>query len=332
VVNPPRSTRSTRSSSPRTGRHRGCSIRSKGVLALMSLIWVVATGPSWADGHEPGKPVQKSDNALIIQADFAGLVMTGVAYSVDKDLDVFNVRPLIPLYDIPAASASLAYNAQTWPAGTVFVSVVDPGVGTARKSVVLKTNSGQYFVSPDNGSLSGPASAYGIEAVREIDETVNRIPGSQWSHTFHGRDVYSYTGARLAAGVISFEQVGPLLPAAVMQLQTAPGSFSDGVFSGHVAGGTGRLGNVYFNIDRDLFATAGAEYGDVFHVEITHNESAVFSAEMPYAKSFGSVPVGKNLMFINSSGDLSLAINQGNFAERYGIGSGTDWTVKVTQR
>jgi len=144
-------------------------------------------------------------NALVLQADFAGLVMTGVAYSVSKELDLFNVRPLIPLYDIRAASRSLTYNAQTWPEGTVFVSVVDPGVGTARKSVVLKAKNGLYFVSPDNGSLSGPAEAYGIEAVREIDESVNRRPGSEWSHTFHGRDVYSYTGARLAAGVISFE-------------------------------------------------------------------------------------------------------------------------------
>ena len=121
---------------------------------------------------------EDSDNALLIQADFAGLVMTGVAHSVSKDLVVYNVRPLIPLYDIRAASASMAYNAQTWPAGTVFVSVVDPGVGTDRKSVVLQTQNDLYFVSPDNGSLSGPATAYGIEAVREIDESVNRFPAA----------------------------------------------------------------------------------------------------------------------------------------------------------
>ena len=76
-------------------------------------------------------------NTLVLQADFAGLVMTGVAKSVSKDLEVFNVRPLVPLYDIRAASQSLAYNAQTWPAGTVFVSVVDPGVGTARTPALL---------------------------------------------------------------------------------------------------------------------------------------------------------------------------------------------------
>jgi len=310
------------------------TLRSISLALVGSFLWVAISTPLWAAGHDSASDnsVPNASNALIIQADFAGLVMTGVAHSVSKDLDVFNVRPLIPLYDIPAASASLAYNAQTWPAGTVFVSVVDPGVGTARKSVVLKTKTGLYFVSPDNGSLSGPASAYGIDAVREIDESVNRIPGSHWSHTFHGRDVYSYTGARLAAGVISFEQVGPLLPASVIELKTAPGSFDDGVFSGHVAGGTGRLGNIFFNIDKDLFAAAEPSYGDVFHVEISHNASVVFSAEMPYARSFGSVAMGENLMFINSSGDLSLAINQGNFSETFGIGSGTGWSVKVSQR
>lgn len=203
------------------------------------------------------KPTQtssapKTTNALVIQADFSGLVMTGVAYSVSKDLEIFNVRPLIPLYDIRAASQSLEYNAQTWPEGTVFVSVVDPGVGTARKSVVLKTKKGHYFVSPDNGSLAGPAESYGIEAIREIDESINRRKDTDWAHTFHGRDVYSYTGARLAAGVISFEEVGPLLESKVILLDKAQARLEDGVLYGEVSGGTGRLGNVEFSIDRPV--------------------------------------------------------------------------------
>jgi hypothetical protein len=274
----------------------------------------------------------ENQSALLIQADFAGLVMTGVAYSVSEELDIYNVRPLIPLYDIAAASASLEYNAQTWPAGTVFVSVVDPGVGTVRKSVVLKTKTGLYFVSPDNGSLSGPAEAYGIEAVREIDEAVNRIPGSQWSHTFHGRDVYSYTGARLAAGVISFAQVGPELAAEVIRLEVAPGSFDKGVLTGYVAGGTGRLGNIFFNIDRALFTQTGAEYGDQFSLKIHHNNKLIWHGSLPYARSFGSVAKGSNLLFMNSSGALSVAINQGNFANSYNISSGIDWTVRLQRK
>jgi len=283
-------------------------------------------------GCETEISVTPDEHALVIQADFAGLVMTGVAHSVSKDLDVYNVRPLIPLYNIRAASDSLAYNAQTWPAGTVFVSVVDPGVGTDRKSVVLKTDNDLYFVSPDNGSLSGPADAYGIAAVREIDENVNRIPGSDWSHTFHGRDVYSYTGARLAAGVISYDEVGPLLDAEVIRLPELGARLEDGVLYGSVSGGTGRLGNISFSIDRHLFATLNAEFGAMFDVVIMNGGETVWQGSLPYVKSFGDVPLGDNLLFINSSGETSIAVNQGSFAATFGIGEGPEWTIEIRQQ
>ena len=295
---------------------------------FIAAIATIVLAASAAAGHHE-KP---ENNALIIQADFEGMVMAGVAKSVSKELEVFNVRPLIPLYDIRAASETLAYNAQTWPEGTVFVSVVDPGVGTARKSVVLETQNGLYFVSPDNGTLSGVADAYGISAVREIDETVNRRPNTEWAHTFHGRDVYSYTGARLAAGVISFEQVGPLLEPEVIRLEISVGSYEDRVFEGQVAGGVDRLGNIYFNIDRELFERDAPEYGDVYEIAISNNERIVWEGAMPYAKSFGAVSVGENLLFINSSGLLSIAINQGNFAEANGIGYGPDWRISIRKR
>ena len=271
-------------------------------------------------------------NALIIQADFPGLVMAGVAYSVSKDLEIFNVQPLIPLYDIRAASSSLEYNSQSWPSGTVFVSVVDPGVGTSRKSVVLKTKGGQYFVSPDNGSLSAVANTYGIEAIREIDESVNRIEGSGWSHTFHGRDVYSFTGARLAAGVISFEEVGPLLEPKVIVLETPEAYLEQGKLYGVVTGGTGRLGNVSFNIDRHLFTQLEPSYGEIFTVTITNDDEVVWAGDLPYVRSFGDVPVGDNLLFVNSSSEMSLAINQGQFANKYGISAGDDWKVQVSKK
>jgi len=272
----------------------------------------------------------KSNNALVLQADFSGVVMLGVARTVSKELDVYNIRPLIPLYDIKAASDSLAYNAQTWPRGTVFVSVVDPGVGTPRKSVVLRTKNDLYFVSPDNGSLSGPAAQYGIAEVREIDESVNRIPGSQWAHTFHGRDVYSYTGARLAAGVIGYEEVGPKLPSVVIELPRATGRLEDGVLYGHVAGGIGRLGNVFFSIDRALFETFEPTLGENYNLTINQGSRVVWQGSIPYVKSFGGVPVGENLLFVDSSGNLSAAINQGNFADENGItDAGPDWQITL---
>ena len=271
-------------------------------------------------------------NALVMQADFAGVVMTGVAVSVSNQLAIYNLRPLIPLYNIRAASESLAYNAQTWPAGTVFVSVVDPGVGTARKSVVMKTKNGLFFVSPDNGSLSAAAQQYGIDAVREIDESVNRRPGSEWSHTFHGRDVYSYTGARLAAGVIAFSGVGPLIEPAVVMLAALDAKLEDGVLKGFVAGGTGRLGNAWFSIDRDLFKKIKPQYGELFRVVIRNDDSVVWQDSVPYTKSFADVPIGNNLLFVNSSGKTSMAINQGNFAHRFHIGTGKSWRVEISRQ
>ncbi len=294
------------------------------IALIITLLSITLAAP--ADEAKPGK------NALLIQADFAGLVMTGVAYSVSKDLDVYNVRPLIPLYNIREASASMAYNAQTWPAGTVFVSVVDPGVGTDRKSVVLQTQNGLYFVSPDNGSLSGPATAYGIEAVREIDESVNRIPGSEWSHTFHGRDVYSYTGARLAAGVISYAEVGPLLEPQVIMLEEMGARLERGVLYGYVSGGTGRLGNISFSIDRHLFEEIDPAYGEIYDVVIRNIGEVAWEGSLPYTKSFGDVPLGDNLLFVNSSGSTSIAVNQGNFADKYGIGSGDNWTIEIRKQ
>lgn len=296
----------------------------KRIAVIITLLSITLAAP--ADEAKPGK------NALLIQADFAGLVMTGVAYSVSKDLDVYNVRPLIPLYNIREASASMAYNAQTWPAGTVFVSVVDPGVGTDRKSVVLQTKTGLFFVSPDNGSLSGPAKQYGIEAVREIDETVNRIPGSEWSHTFHGRDVYSYTGARLAAGVISYVEVGPLLEAKVIMLEEMGARLEDGVLYGYISGGTGRLGNISFSIDRHLFEEINPAYGEMYDVVIRNIGEVAWEGSLPYTKSFGDVPLGDNLLFVNSSGSTSIAVNQGNFASKYGIGSGDNWTIEIKKQ
>ena len=268
-------------------------------------------------------------NALIIQADFGGLAMAGVAKSVSKDLDVYTLAQLIPLYDIGAASNSLRYNSQTWPSGTVLVSVVDPGVGTERKSVVLKTKNGYYFVSPDNGSLSGPAKAYGIEAVREIDESINRREGTEWSHTFHGRDVYSYTGARLAAGVITFKEVGPLLEPKVLMLELPEARLEDGVLYGVVAGGVGRLGNVSFNINRQLFSQLKVSLGEPVGVIIRNQQEVIWQGNLPYVRTFGEVPLGDPLLFVNSSGLMSVAINQGNFANTHNIQKGEDWTMEI---
>ena len=274
----------------------------------------------------------KERNAVVIQADFGGAVMPGVVMSVNKDIPVFTVQPLIELYDIDAAARSLIYTAPVWPAGTVFVSVVDPGVGTKRKSVVLKTKNGQYFVSPDNGTLSLVAAELGIEAVREIDVKINRRAGTEWSHTFHGRDVYSYTAGRLAAGVITYEQVGPLLESKVVTLDYPKPVIESGTATGMIDISRGHLGNTACLIDRHTFEKLGLKQGELVVVTIRKAGKTVWEETVPYVRTFGDVPVGKNLMFINSSGYVSMAVNQGNFANTYNIDSGREWTLSIRRK
>ena len=148
-------------------------------------------------------------NALVLQTDFgmadgAVSAMYGVALGVSPALRICDLTHEIPPYDVWEASYRLIQTIAYWPAGTVFVSVVDPGVGTDRRSVVARTAGGRYVVTPDNGTLTHVKRMMGIAEVRLIDETVNRLAGSAQSYTFYGRDVYAYTGARLAAGIIDF--------------------------------------------------------------------------------------------------------------------------------
>ena len=277
-----------------------------------------------------------ASGVLVLQSDFGtrdGAVasMRGVAIGVSRDLAIFDLTHEIPTFNIWEASLRLAQTASYWPEGTVFVSVVDPGVGTDRKSVVLKTRSGHYFISPDNGSLTAVAESLGIEAVREIDEAVNRLADSEQSYTFHGRDVYAYTGARLAAGVITFAEVGRELPADVVMIPYQKPRFEDGRVFGNIEIFDANYGNVWTNIDRETFRRLDLEPGDRVTVEITRDGERVLRHTLPYHRTFGEVALGETLLYLNSQNRVSLAINQGSFASVYGVGSGPGWDISLTR-
>ena len=281
----------------------------------------------------------------MFQSDFglrdgAVAAMKGVATGVDPDLRLFDLTHEIPVFNVWEAGYRLAQTVPYWPAGTVFVSVVDPGVGTARRSVVARTKGGRYVVTPDNGTLTFLAEDPGIEAVREIDETRNRRAGSGESYTFHGRDVYAFTAARLAAGVINFEGVGPEVPGANVERIAHPRPV---VGRDATRGGVPVLdvqyGNVWTDIGRDGLAAlhagdgvAACREGTFYNVRILRRgeEQPVYVGDnLPFANSFGSVPVGQPLLYLNSLGKVSLAVNEGSFAARHGVGSGPEWEVVI---
>ena len=279
-----------------------------------------------------------SQNKIVVfQSDFglkdgAVSAMKGVASGVSPDLKLYDLTHEIPAYNIWEAAYRLQQTVPYWPAGTVFVSVVDPGVGTSRKSVVLKTSTGQFIVTPDNGTLTLIAESLGIAEVREIDEVLNRRKDSQQSYTFHGRDVYAYTGARLAAGAISYEQVGPALPKEVVKIPYQQATFADNKLKGNISILDVQYGNIWTNISGDLLNQLHPKYGDVLHVVILHAGKKVYEGDAPYSQTFGAVPEGKPLSYLNSLLQLSFALNQGSFAATHHIGSGNEWSVEVTKK
>jgi S-adenosylmethionine hydrolase len=272
---------------------------------------------------------------LVLLTDFgtqdgAVSAMKGVAYSVSQNLVISDLSHENP--SIFEGAYRLYQTEQFWPEGTVFVAVVDPGVGTKRLSVVLRTRTGHLFVGPDNGLLSLVAERDGIEGLREIDERVNRRPGSDESHTFHGRDVFAYTGARLAAGVITFDQVGPSLPpGSLISFTYKKPQREDAKVSGIIPVLDVQFGNVWSNIPKPLFDELHVALGTPLHVRIYHKGKLIDQTLAPYQRTFGEVPIGKPLVYVNSLLNLAVALNQGNYAAIHKIASGPDWSIEISK-
>ncbi len=276
------------------------------------------------------------NNILVFQSDFglkdgAVSAMKGVAMGVSPELKLFDITHEIPAYNIWEASYRLVQTAPYWPAGTVFVSVCDPGVGTDRKSVVLLTKSGHYFVTPDNGTLTLIAEQLGIQEVREIDEVKNRRKNSNESYTFHGRDVYAFTGARLASKTITYEQVGPKLSNRVVAIPYQKPSFDQGTVKGTIPILDIQYGNVWTDIDKKLFNQLGIKIGDAIKVQVFNRTDKVYEGTVKYVNTFGEVQEGVDVGYFNSLLNFSLGVNMASFSEKYKVFSGNTWSVTLSK-
>ena len=274
---------------------------------------------------------------LVFQTDFGlddGAIgaMEGVAFCVDKDLNIRHLTHNIPPYNIFEASYRLFQSIEYWPEETTFVSVVDPGVGSERKSVVAKTKTNQYIITPDNGTLTHINELIGIEEVREIEENTNRLKNSELSYTFHGRDVYAYTGARLASDTITFEEVGPKLDLKdIVELELYGCHKIENGIKGQVDILDVRFGSLWTSIPYEKFKECGFKLGDNVLVEIYHNDIKVYSNTIEYGKSFADVAINEPIIYMNSSYHMAIAINQGSFSKAYSIGVGSGWTITMTK-
>lgn len=273
---------------------------------------------------------------LVFQTDFTykeGAVssMYGVVKTVDRELEIMDGTHELPQYDTWSASYRLYQSLQFWPEGTIYVSVVDPGVGTKRRACVAKTVDGYYVVTPDNGSLTHVKRFIGIEAVREIDESVNRLrgKGTEGVAIFHGRDLFGYTAARLASGIIDFEGVGPEYPVEeIVEHEILEPVAESGKVQGIFEINDPNFGNLWTNIPLKTFEEAGFSYGENVHVIVRHNGEVKFDKKVLFHKSFGYAEKGAPMVYNNELMKVALAVSQGSFCDQYGLNYGPEWTVE----
>jgi len=234
-------------------------------------------------------------------------VMVGIA----PDARILDITHQVTPYSIEEGSRFLEAVTPYYAAGTVFVAVIDPGVGTSRKAVVVKSKKGQYFVLPDNGLVTPVLDRDGLESAREITN-LDWIIQAPISSTFHGRDIFSPVGAHLAAGW-DFNLVGPEV-GQLVRLNPKTATTADNGIQGDIIGLDDPFGSLITNIPGDEFKQLGYRFGEKVVVEI--NKKPV---TLPFVKTFMEVAVGEPLLYVDSRGRVGVAVNQGNYSRMFNI-------------
>ncbi len=292
---------------------RGC-VRNTIAVTLAILLLTLSPSGAWAANDA----AQKYPPTIVFMTDFGVLddsvaICRGVMYGIMPDVRIVDLTHQVTPFSVFEGARYLFGATPYYPSGTVFVVVVDPGVGSSRKAIVAHSKKGQYFVLPDNGVITLVEQRDGIDAVREITNTEWMI-GSKLSSTFHGRDIFSPVGAHLARGD-DWSKVGPAMAVKdLVRLDLKVATIDDHALKASVIATDGPFGNLVTNVDGSDFLKLGYQHGQEVPVKVGDKE-----LKMKFVKTFSDVPVGDPLLYIDSRGRLGLALNQRSFAEKYGI-------------
>jgi S-adenosylmethionine hydrolase len=262
------------------------------------------------------QPVSGASPTIVFMTDFgtandAVAICRGVIFGIAPQARLTDLTHQVTPFSIEEGSRFLFGVTPYYPAGTVFLVVVDPGVGTSRKAVIVKSKKGQYFVLPDNGLITPVIERDGLDSAREITNQ-NWMIQAAVSSTFHGRDIFSPAAAHLAAGW-DFNLVGPVVPQLV-RLTAKTSTTTDKGIDGDVIGLDDPFGSLVTDIPGDEFKKLGYNLGDKVTLQINKKPVTV-----PYAKTFMDVPVGDSLLYIDSRGRVGIAVNQGNYSKKFNV-------------
>ena len=254
--------------------------------------------------------------AIVFMTDFgsandAVAICKAVMLGISPEARIMDITHQVTPFHIEEGSRFLYGVTPYYPAGTVFLVVVDPGVGTSRKAVIVKSKKGQYFVLPDNGLISAVVDRDGLEGAHEIANQ-NWMIESAVSSTFHGRDIFSPAAAHLVEGW-DYTIAGPTVTELV-RLSSKTATIDNSGATGEVLGLDDPFGSLITNVTKEDLMSLGYVLDDKVTVQI--NKKPV---TLPYVKTFMNVPVGEALLYIDSRSRVAIALNQGNYSRKSGI-------------
>lgn len=240
-------------------------------------------------------------------------IMKGVLLSIAPGTPLVDLTHEIPPQAVAVGALVLRSAVPYFPTGTVHLAVVDPGVGTARAPIAVRTATA-LLVGPDNGLLAPAVAALGgALAVHDIANPT--LLGQPASHTFHGRDVFAPAAAHLAAG-IALERLGPARPGLVAPPLPDPVAAADGVHG--VVVHVDRFGNLLTNLDRAAVRSFRLPALSVRVADMT---------TVPLRRTYGDVAPGELVALWSSWETIEIAVRDGNAAARLGLGRGAAVTV-----
>ena len=232
--------------------------------------------------------------------------MKAAILSINPQTHIIDITHEIQKFNIRMGAFVLASATPYFPPNSVHVAVVDPGVGTERRSLIVETKRG-FYVGPDNGLLMLAAHKEGITKVHHITNPKYML--SKVSRTFHGRDIFAPAAAHLTAGTNPSE-FGPAIQNYVLPEFTKP-KIRKGEVVGEVLHIDG-FGNVFSNISAEDLESAGFHEGDSLIARLGSK-----TLTLQFCSAYGAVPAGTALAIIGSSNFLEVAVNQGSAARTF---------------
>jgi S-adenosyl-L-methionine hydrolase (adenosine-forming) len=291
-------------------------LQKRSLLAVPFALLLFSLGCANAPMPKDGAAAPARKPTIVFMTDFgtandAVAICRAVIVGIAPDARIMDITHQVTPFQIEEASRYLYGVTPYYPAGTVFLVVVDPGVGTSRKAVIVKSKKGQFFVVPDNGLVSAVIDRDGLEGAREITNQHWMIQAAI-SSTFHGRDIFSPAAAHLAEGW-DYTIAGPEVPQLVRLTAKASRVDAKGI-TGEIIGLDDPFGSLITDVSKEDLQSLGYALDDRITVQINNKP-----VPLPYVKTFMNVPVGAPLLYVDSRGRVGIAVNQGNYSRKFSV-------------